>query len=87
MLPQIIQDERDTRGSGLLALDPLYESIVLPRGEGIRSIMLPGVRCPTCAAKGEEVWVIPGRACGYCRTPAPSEHDVSPEDIHFDHSH
>ncbi|EJT70433.1 hypothetical protein GGTG_11457 [Gaeumannomyces tritici R3-111a-1] len=30
---------------------------------------LPGVRCPTCASKGNEVWVIPGRACGYCGTP------------------
>jgi hypothetical protein len=34
---------------------------------------LPGVRCQTCAANGQEVWVIPGRACGYCRTPAPSQ--------------
>ncbi|CCD34774.1 hypothetical protein BofuT4_P099630.1 [Botrytis cinerea T4] len=29
---------------------------------------MPGVRCPTCLAKGEEVWVIPGRACGACGT-------------------
>ena len=38
-----------------------------------RNHMLPGVRCQTCAANGQEVWVIPGRACGYCRTPAPSQ--------------
>ncbi|KAH8907790.1 hypothetical protein BR93DRAFT_926810 [Coniochaeta sp. PMI_546] len=30
---------------------------------------LPGVRCPTCAANGQETWVIPGRACGNCGTP------------------
>ncbi|KAL2114641.1 hypothetical protein VUR80DRAFT_2621 [Thermomyces stellatus] len=30
---------------------------------------LPGLRCPTCAAQGKEVWVIPGRRCGYCGTP------------------
>ncbi|QSZ37427.1 hypothetical protein DSL72_009525 [Monilinia vaccinii-corymbosi] len=29
---------------------------------------MPGVRCPTCLAKGQEVWVIPGRACGACGT-------------------
>ncbi|EFX01850.1 hypothetical protein CMQ_4921 [Grosmannia clavigera kw1407] len=36
--------------------------------EGIRSVPLPGVRCPKCAKDGKEVWVIPGRACGYCGT-------------------
>ncbi|CAI4211043.1 unnamed protein product [Parascedosporium putredinis] len=30
---------------------------------------IPGLRCPTCAAEGKEVWVIPGRRCGYCGTP------------------
>ncbi|PKS09408.1 hypothetical protein jhhlp_004023 [Lomentospora prolificans] len=30
---------------------------------------IPGLRCPTCAAQGKEVWVIPGRRCGYCGTP------------------
>ncbi|KAK3366989.1 hypothetical protein B0T24DRAFT_535291, partial [Lasiosphaeria ovina] len=29
---------------------------------------LPGVRCPTCASNGQEVWVIRGRACGHCGT-------------------
>ncbi len=29
---------------------------------------MTGVRCPTCAANGQEVWVIPGRACAYCGT-------------------
>jgi hypothetical protein len=29
---------------------------------------MAGVRCPTCAANGQEVWVIPGKACGYCGT-------------------
>jgi len=34
----------------------------------IKDMPIPGVRCPTCAAKGQEVWVIPGKACGYCGT-------------------
>ena len=29
---------------------------------------MPGVRCPTCAANGQEVWVLPGKACAYCGT-------------------
>ncbi|KAH6956636.1 hypothetical protein DER45DRAFT_567513 [Fusarium avenaceum] len=36
---------------------------------GIRSHKVPGTRCPTCALAGKEVWVIPGRCCGYCGTP------------------
>ncbi|KAI5925749.1 hypothetical protein F4810DRAFT_708263 [Camillea tinctor] len=28
----------------------------------------PGKRCPTCQANGSEVWVLPGRCCGYCGT-------------------
>ncbi|KAK4224027.1 hypothetical protein QBC38DRAFT_371891 [Podospora fimiseda] len=50
------------------------------QGEGIRSLVMPGVLCPTCAEKGQEVWVIPGRACGYCRTPAPDEDSVDSVD-------
>ncbi|KAJ5116377.1 hypothetical protein N7456_000725 [Penicillium angulare] len=30
---------------------------------------MPGVRCPNCAAKGQEVWVIPGKSCHICHTP------------------
>jgi hypothetical protein len=29
---------------------------------------MTGVKCPTCAADGKEVWVIPGKACGACGT-------------------
>jgi hypothetical protein len=29
---------------------------------------MTGVRCPNCAKNGQEVWVIPGRACGTCGT-------------------
>ncbi|QUC18087.1 uncharacterized protein UV8b_02328 [Ustilaginoidea virens] len=36
--------------------------------------MIPGTRCPTCALEGKEVWVIPGRCCGYCGTPCDDEH-------------
>lgn len=31
-------------------------------------IPMSGVRCPTCAANGQEVWVIPGKNCAYCGT-------------------
>ncbi|KAJ5930610.1 hypothetical protein N7466_006103 [Penicillium verhagenii] len=30
---------------------------------------MPGVRCPNCYAKGQEVWVIPGKSCHVCATP------------------
>ncbi|KAG6001494.1 hypothetical protein E4U43_001307 [Claviceps pusilla] len=33
---------------------------------------IPGTRCPTCALAGKEVWVSPGRCCGYCGTPCDS---------------
>ncbi|KAL1888311.1 hypothetical protein Sste5346_009636 [Sporothrix stenoceras] len=47
-----------------------HPRFILPSNgsEGIRSVPLPGVRCPKCAKDGKEVWVIPGRACGYCGT-------------------
>ncbi|KJR82733.1 uncharacterized protein SPSK_03714 [Sporothrix schenckii 1099-18] len=47
-----------------------HPRFIIPSGgsEGIRSVPLPGVRCPKCAKDGKEVWVIPGRACGYCGT-------------------
>ncbi|KAK3350257.1 hypothetical protein B0T25DRAFT_262978 [Lasiosphaeria hispida] len=65
----------------LMPDSPLHPDVLfVPTGEGIRTLMLPGVRCPTCAANGSEVWVIPGRACGYCRTPAPSESLEQDED-------
>jgi ubiquinol-cytochrome c reductase cytochrome b subunit len=32
-------------------------------------VPMTGVKCPTCAANGQEVWVIPGRNCHYCGTP------------------
>lgn len=41
---------------------------------------MSGVRCPVCAALGQEVWVIPGRKCTYCSTiDAGSVKFVSPE--------
>ncbi|KAI1848240.1 hypothetical protein JX266_005953 [Neoarthrinium moseri] len=30
----------------------------------------PGVRCSTCASRGREQWVLPGRPCPICGTPA-----------------
>ncbi|KAI7774281.1 hypothetical protein LA080_009004 [Diaporthe eres] len=44
---------------------PMPPSPTYP-GLPVQSMPLPGVRCPTCAANGKEVWVIPGRACGNC---------------------
>jgi hypothetical protein len=29
---------------------------------------MPGVRCQGCAARGQETWVIPGKACHVCGT-------------------
>ncbi|ROT37616.1 hypothetical protein SODALDRAFT_201187 [Sodiomyces alkalinus F11] len=31
--------------------------------------LLPGIKCPTCKQSGKEVWVLPGKECGYCGTP------------------
>ncbi|KAL2758506.1 hypothetical protein ACRALDRAFT_1075076 [Sodiomyces alcalophilus JCM 7366] len=31
--------------------------------------LLPGIKCPTCKESGKEVWVLPGKECGYCGTP------------------
>lgn len=43
---------------------------ILQLGSGMPiSHKVPGTRCPTCALEGKEVWVIPGRYCGYCGTP------------------
>lgn len=39
------------------------------RGGTLIQHKVPGTRCPTCALEGKEVWVIPGRYCGYCGTP------------------
>ncbi|KAK4139082.1 uncharacterized protein C8A04DRAFT_33458 [Dichotomopilus funicola] len=56
---------------------PEYISLFPHSGEGILSLPVPGVRCPTCAANGEEVWVVPGLLCAKCRTPAPdSNHEL-----------
>ncbi|KAL2158802.1 hypothetical protein VTH06DRAFT_3994 [Thermothelomyces fergusii] len=50
---------------------------------GIRSLPLPGIRCPKCAENGEEVWVIPGLLCGRCGAPAPSQ-DLVDGPGHYD---
>ncbi|TPX10734.1 uncharacterized protein E0L32_008303 [Thyridium curvatum] len=53
-----------------LSLEPASPHLPITNEDhGVRSRPIPGVRCPTCAANGTEVWVIPGRACGYCGTP------------------
>ncbi|KAK7542867.1 uncharacterized protein J3D65DRAFT_665185 [Phyllosticta citribraziliensis] len=35
----------------------------------IISLPVPGRKCPACLAKGEVVWVIPGKCCPQCGTP------------------
>ncbi|KAF2769542.1 hypothetical protein EJ03DRAFT_312272 [Teratosphaeria nubilosa] len=34
----------------------------------IRTMPVPGRRCPTCLAKGVTIWVIPGKRCSNCGT-------------------
>ncbi|KAH6981913.1 hypothetical protein BKA56DRAFT_357541 [Ilyonectria sp. MPI-CAGE-AT-0026] len=53
----------------------LDESHVMDRV--VQANKVPGTRCPTCALTGKEVWVIPGRSCGYCGTPC--------DNINFSH--
>ncbi|QKX57468.1 uncharacterized protein TRUGW13939_04582 [Talaromyces rugulosus] len=50
-------------GDGDEAL-PSVESAEL----GLISVPMPGVRCQGCAARGQETWVIPGKACHVCGT-------------------
>ncbi|KAF5685235.1 zinc finger transcription factor ace1 [Fusarium circinatum] len=45
---------------------------------GVRS-STSGVRCPTCALEGKEMWVFPGRRCEYCKTPCVEEDTL---DVH-----
>ncbi|KAI3581972.1 hypothetical protein IWW34DRAFT_354855 [Fusarium oxysporum f. sp. albedinis] len=53
-----------------------------PPGEADSKVAIaprPGVGCPTCALGGKEIWVIPGRCCGYCGTPCVDEDTL---DVH-----
>lgn len=37
--------------------------------EGLFNVMpMPGVKCPKCASKGVESWVLPGKSCPKCGT-------------------
>ncbi|KAF5712162.1 zinc finger transcription factor ace1 [Fusarium mundagurra] len=40
----------------------------------------PGVSCPTCALESKEIWVLPGRCCGYCGTPCADEDTLDGHD-------
>ena len=65
-LPRAPVEPRHPRSTG--------ECCVVPASSTLGLLLtsppqLPGVRCPTCAANGLEIWVIPGRACGNCGTP------------------
>ncbi|KAK0666305.1 hypothetical protein QBC41DRAFT_230773 [Cercophora samala] len=48
---------------------PVCQMTVSQPSDNTDQGLFPGVRCPTCAAKGVETWVIEGRACGTCGTP------------------
>ncbi|KAF2186936.1 hypothetical protein K469DRAFT_570978 [Zopfia rhizophila CBS 207.26] len=37
--------------------------------EGVRTLPVPGRRCPACLERGETIWVIPGKCCPQCGTP------------------
>lgn len=50
----------------------------MPRGVYLTLKQMPGVRCPTCAANGSEVWVIPGKRCHVCDTMCNSQHSKWP---------
>lgn len=54
-----------------------YDGDVMMHGP--RPGKIPGTRCPTCALAGKEVWVSPGRECGYCGTPCDGD------DLHHEH--
>ena len=41
-----------------------YDSLGLPE----QDLVMPGVKCPTCAARGIEQWVLPGKHCPRCST-------------------
>ncbi|RKU45439.1 hypothetical protein DL546_007035 [Coniochaeta pulveracea] len=66
--PQITFPDMPT-GTMPSPVEPHYPGLPSTNDEGVRMMPLPGVRCPTCAANGQEVWVIPGRACSNCGTP------------------
>ncbi|KAK0250124.1 hypothetical protein B0A54_11861 [Friedmanniomyces endolithicus] len=34
----------------------------------VRTMPVPGRRCPNCLSKGQTVWVIPGKHCPQCQT-------------------
>ncbi|KAF2146514.1 uncharacterized protein K452DRAFT_294082 [Aplosporella prunicola CBS 121167] len=61
---------------GIEQLPPLmpgeeYAHAEPERGGSVPMVMLPvpGRKCPACLAKGETVWVIPGKCCPQCGTP------------------
>ncbi|KAF7897622.1 hypothetical protein EAF00_005850 [Botryotinia globosa] len=59
---------------GEMNILPSIESMPMPFDEisgsfGMTQIPgIPSVRCPNCLTRGQEVWVIAGRACGACGT-------------------
>ncbi|KAH7260848.1 uncharacterized protein BKA55DRAFT_535862 [Fusarium redolens] len=75
-VPETLSDleTRDTR-QAIAASQPSIEI-----DENNLRALKPGVRCPTCALEGKEIWVVPGRCCGYCGTPCVDE-DVP--DTHY----
>lgn len=32
-------------------------------------VQVQGVRCPACSARGQTIWVVPGKCCPQCGTP------------------
>jgi hypothetical protein len=76
-VPETLSDleTRDTRH----AITPSQPPIEIDNNN-LRALK-PGVRCPTCAVEGKEIWVLPGRCCGYCGTPCADEDTPEAHDL------
>lgn len=63
-------DFEDNQSSEGLVTDPGVPTFVLRAGLGDpRGAPMPGVKCPRCAEKGIEQWVLPGKHCPRCSQP------------------
>ncbi|CZR64885.1 uncharacterized protein PAC_14785 [Phialocephala subalpina] len=61
-----------------------HNNFALTPYPSVKSFPMTGVRCPTCAGNGQEVWVIPGRACAYCEYKAETNGDRKNKEKLFD---
>ncbi|OWP04001.1 hypothetical protein B2J93_680 [Marssonina coronariae] len=57
------------RGHGVPAALVCQNTTLPTLNPSVKAVPMTGVRCSTCAASGQESWVIPGKACPFCGTP------------------